>query len=236
MFFLRRLLFRCLSWSAVAAVAVGAYWLGGGTGVAREDAFTPRAVTLREAPGTGMKELREVPLRFTDAAGVPWTAPVGTLTDGASVPRAALWVGGDRFDEAVLKAAILHDAYCQRENADRCPEQYRTRRWEEVHRMFHEALLAGGTAPRKANTLFAAVWLAGPTWPPPQGPDLSAPRIADVVPPDRLAAEFDRCRAFIDREDPTREQLEDWMTARAVALAAGAAPPAAAAPDRPAAR
>ena len=95
--------------------------------------FNPQSVTLTEVAGTELKELVNEPLHFTDSSGVVWTAPEGTLTDGASVPRLALWLTDGRFDSAFLKAAIIHDAYCQTDNADRTPEQYRTRRWQDVH-------------------------------------------------------------------------------------------------------
>ena len=78
---------------------------------------------------------------FVDAMGHAWTAQLGTLTDGASVPRAALPVTNGRFDQRFLKAAVVHDAYCQEDNKD--GPSYQTMPWRAVHKMFHEACLAG---------------------------------------------------------------------------------------------
>ncbi len=180
----------------------------------QRSAFTPDAVTLREAPGTNFKELVDEKLTFIDSAGLEWTAPRGTLTDGASVPRLALWVTDGRFDSHFLKAAVIHDAYCQAENAGRCPEQYQSRPWKAVHRMFHEACLAGGTPQSRARIMFAAVWLGGPRWNDPE-------HSLDSVPQEELLAEFEACKKWIEEKDPTVEKIEAWMEEREVALLAG---------------
>ena len=36
--------------------------------------------------------------------------------------------------------------------------------WPEVHRMFYEGLLVGGTPVARAQLMYAAVWLGGPRW------------------------------------------------------------------------
>ena len=53
---------------------------------------------------------------FSDASGRRWTAPIGTVTDGASIPGLFPRVPGPRLDERFLPAAIVHDAYCARDN------------------------------------------------------------------------------------------------------------------------
>lgn len=176
--------------------------------------FTPNAITLKEVPGTSLKELVDERLVFTDSAGIEWAAPQGTLTDGASVPRLALWVTDGRFDGTFLKAAVIHDAYCQAENAGRCPQQYRTKPWKAVHRMFYEACLAGGTPPTRARIMFAAVWLGGPRWNDPEH-DLSE------APEEALIAEFEACKKWIEKNDPTRAEIEAWMDKREGDLLAG---------------
>jgi hypothetical protein len=101
---------------------------------------------------------------FREPDGTEWLAPTGTRTDGASVPRAFLPVTDGRFDKAFLRAAIVHDAYCQQENEAVTPEQYRTRPWRDTHKMFYRACRAGGTSESLASAMFAAVWLRGPRW------------------------------------------------------------------------
>ncbi|MFW2371827.1 MAG: DUF1353 domain-containing protein [Gammaproteobacteria bacterium] len=121
--------------------------------------FTPKAITLREVPGADLKELVDENLVFVDKTGTEWVAPKGTVTDGASVPRLALWMTDGRFAKGFLKAAVVHDAYCQSDNETRSPNQYRAMPWKSVHRMFYEAMIAAGTTPTEARLMFAAVWL-----------------------------------------------------------------------------
>jgi len=194
-------------------------------GCSRGDAFParsgfhPQAITLKEVADFDLKELIDEELVFIDSAGVEWMAPRGTLTDGASVPRLALWVTDGRFDSRFLKAAVIHDAYCQTDNAERCPGQYQTRPWKAVHRMFYEACLAGGTSPAKARIMFAAVWLGGPRW---NDPDHSLERVPD----DALRTEFAACEKWIEKEDPTIAEIETWMEKRETALLAAGNPSA----------
>ncbi len=169
--------------------------------------FTPTAITLKEVPGKNLKELQDDSLRFVDQMGKHWIAPKGTWTDGATVPRLALWFSGGRFEEEFLKAAVVHDAYCQEFNADRCPDQYQKESWKKVHRMFYEACVTGNTNASKAKLMFAAVWLAGPRW---DDPD----RDMQIVPNEVLRAGFDDCKAWIEEDNPTREQIESWMDNR----------------------
>lgn len=175
--------------------------------------FLPEAITLKEVPASELKELMDERLVFIDSAGVEWIAPRGTLTDGASVPRLALWITDGRYDSQFLKAAVIHDAYCQADNSERCPGQYQSRPWKAVHRMFYEACLAGGTDPARARIMFAAVWLGGPRWNDPE-------HILDGVPDDALRTEFAACEKWIEKEDPTVNEIEAWMEKREAALLA----------------
>ena len=81
--------------------------------------FTPEKITLKEVEFDGLElmELEDDSLTFHGPDGVDWVAPKKTLTDGATVPRLALWVTDGRFDSKFLKAAIIHDAFCQTFNS-----------------------------------------------------------------------------------------------------------------------
>ncbi|HLT48118.1 MAG TPA: DUF1353 domain-containing protein [Rubricoccaceae bacterium] len=195
------------TWIAAFATVAAVAGCGGDYPTAPTVGFDPAVVTLREVAGTGFKELVDERLVFVDSAGVAWIAPKGTLTDGASVPRLALWLTDGRYDDGFLKAAVIHDAYCQVDNRDRCPAQYRTRPWRDVHRMFYEAALAGGTPPTLARIMYAAVWLGGPRWDDPA-------RSLDHVPDDALRAVFEDCKRWIEANDPTVEEVEAWMEKR----------------------
>lgn len=169
--------------------------------------FTPSEITLKEVGDTGLKELVDDPLTFTDSSGRTWTAPRGTLTDGASVPRYALAVSDGRFDEKFLKAAVVHDAYCQDINKDRCPEQYRTKPWKDVHRMFYDGCLAGRTPEMRAKIMFAAVWLFGPRW------DDPAAEVNELPEETRLIG-LSGSMNWIEENDPNIEDIESDLEKR----------------------
>lgn len=179
--------------------------------------FTPDRITLKEVEFDGLElmELEDDSLTFHGPDGVDWVAPKGTLTDGATVPRLALWVTDGRFDSKFLKAAIIHDAFCQSFNETRCPEQFHSKPWEAVHRMFYDACVAGGTPPTRAQMMFAAVWLGGPRWN--VEPDGDLENVSDEV----LRAGFDACTEFIEEKSGDEEgdglsleEIETWMDKR----------------------
>lgn len=93
-------------------------------------------------------------VRFTDSAGQVWEAPQGSLVDGASIPRFFWRVIGSPFVGFYRRPSVIHDVYCVT----------RTRPWQDVHRMFHEAMLADGVSREKAAAMFDAVWRFGPRW------------------------------------------------------------------------
>ncbi len=175
--------------------------------------FTPEVITLKEVKDSDLKELVDEWLVFVDSSGTEWTAPKGTRTDGASVPRLALAVTDGRFDRAFLKAAVIHDAYCQVDNETVSPNQYRSRKWRAVHRMFYEASIAGGASETVALSMYAGVWLGGPRW---DDPEHSLDDVSD----ERLRAELEACTAWIEEKNPTVEEVEEWMGRREQALRA----------------
>lgn len=91
---------------------------------------------------------------FVDDSGLGWEAAKDLLTDGASIPPWAQPFVGGPFDHAFIKAAVLHDHYCDRH----------VRSWRKTHRMFHEALLASDVEPVKAGIMYFAVLVGGPKW------------------------------------------------------------------------
>lgn len=176
-----------------------------------QSAFAPASITLKEVAHSHLKELVDEELRFIDSMGTAWIAPKGTLSDGASVPRLALWLDDERFSPHLLKAAVIHDAYCSGENASRAKDQYMRRPWREVHRMFHEALVADGTPPQEAKILFAAVWLSGPRW------DDTAHDLSQI-PEEVLLSEFAACKRWIEESKPDAARIEAWLNQREASL------------------
>ena len=95
-----------------------------------------------------------VPYSYVDQANQVWTAPKGTMVDGASIPKVLWSLVGGPFEGKYRGPSILHDWYCDR----------RTRTWQDVHRMFFHAMLTAGVDRIEAQIIYAAVWAFGPRW------------------------------------------------------------------------
>ncbi|MGV6812711.1 MAG: DUF1353 domain-containing protein [Brevirhabdus sp.] len=144
-------------------------------------------------------------LEFIDNQSRNWTAPPRTLTDGASIPKVFIPVIGDPRSKEFLNAATLHDAYCGIGNEEL--PTFHARRWQEVHRMFYDTLIVGGTPEIKAKVMFAAVYLGGPRW------DESY-RTMTNIPPSTMQAGMVKAKAFIEKENPDLNRLQvylDWL-------------------------
>jgi hypothetical protein len=94
------------------------------------------------------------PFAYIDRAGVRWDAPVGSVVNGASIPRAFWSLIGGPFSGEFRNASVVHDVAC----VDR------TRPWKQVHQMFYEACRCGGVGAVKAKTMYYAVFHYGPRW------------------------------------------------------------------------
>jgi hypothetical protein len=95
--------------------------------------------------------------KYIDPFGRAWVARKGLTSDGASIPRIAHrirapWTGKHRL------AALPHDQAC----VDRVD------RWQDVHRMYWNALKDSGEPFYIVWLMGWAVWLGGPRWKPPQ--------------------------------------------------------------------
>jgi len=98
---------------------------------------------------------------FFDEAEKAWIAPKGAIIDGASIPRMLWSLYGSPFVGKYWKASVVHDVYCvtRREHGTNEVVPH-----EAVHKMFHEACLAAGVKPRKAEKMHWAVREHGPKW------------------------------------------------------------------------
>lgn len=135
-----------------------------------------------------------------------------TFTDGASIPQVFTALVGDPNDPSFANAAALQDAYCGKGNEDL--SQFHSRTWEETHRMFYDSLLVNGTPAAKAKIMFAAVYLAGPR----RGdPTRSLDGVQEVL----LLQEMEWCVRFIQKVDPSRAEIEAWMSKREAGLLSG---------------
>ena len=94
---------------------------------------------------------------FIDGRGVVWTAHIGDVVDGATIPGFAKVIIGGSFNTGYLGASVLHDIYGRSQE----------RPWRDTDRMFYEAMRVNGVNYFKAWAMWSAVYawhLAGNGW------------------------------------------------------------------------
>lgn len=149
-------------------------------------------------------------LEFVDAQGRSWVAPGRTLTDGASIPKIFTSIVGDPTSPEFINAAAVHDAYCGIGNE--AGAYYQEAKWEDVHKMFYDGLIVGGTEEFRAKMMFAAVWLGGPRW--------GTSRTLSHVPVARQQQAMRRTQGFINANQPTLGQLMRFLKRQEAAMLA----------------
>lgn len=102
----------------------------------------PRKMQLEEA------------FSFVDEHGAQWTAPAGSIIDGASIPRPLWYFIGSPFNGHYRRASVIHDVYCVTQS----------RPHKQVHRMFYDAIRADGVSKTKAFLMYAALKVGAPRW------------------------------------------------------------------------
>jgi Protein of unknown function (DUF1353) len=144
----------------VVAVCLGALAANWSAAFAQEGRFEALPIEASwGSDGRTMKVLK--PFAFIDKSNVRWSVPSGTETDGASIPRQFWTIMGGPFEGSYRDAAVVHDRYCD----------LRTRRWEDTHAMFYDAMLATGVGSTRAWLMYKAVERFGPRWPEPVVPE-----------------------------------------------------------------
>lgn len=91
---------------------------------------------------------------YIDPEGLGWEAKAGNVTDGASIPPPFHDSVGRPFDADLVRAAVIHDHYCDRH----------VRSTWATHWVFHEALITSGVSSHRAGLMYAAVLAGGPKW------------------------------------------------------------------------
>lgn len=147
-----------------------------------------------ENDGVTMVLLNE--LRYTDPYGEVWIAPAGSRVNGASVPRAFWGLIGGPFEGKYRNASVLHDvAYDEQ-----------SRPWEEVDRMFYNAMRCSGVGAVTAKTMYYALRRHGRHWKHRQAlpVDASPPARPSALGP----AEVGEIQKWIRANDPNLDQIE----------------------------
>lgn len=162
------------------------------------------------------------PLNFVDAQGANWVAPSRTLTDGASIPKIFVKIVGDPTSPEFINAAAVHDAYCGIGNEGGA--MFHRAKWEDVHVMFYDGLIVGGTSEIRAKIMFAAVWLGGPRWQDPAGAVVSTQGQTDArgvpyfnpldrVPVSRKQEAMRKAKRYIESSRPPLPRLITFLEA-----------------------
>jgi hypothetical protein len=102
----------------------------------------------------GRKMELQKPFAFIDSDELRWGVPKRAQVDGASIPKFLWSITGGPYEGKYRNASVVHDYFCS----------VNTRTWQATHRMFYEAMLVSGVAPRQATIMYAAVRYAGPRW------------------------------------------------------------------------
>uniref|UniRef100_UPI003B3A58F5 DUF1353 domain-containing protein n=1 Tax=Rhodopseudomonas sp. TaxID=1078 RepID=UPI003B3A58F5 len=94
------------------------------------------------------------PYGYRDRACELWLVPAQATIDGASIPQMLWSLLGGPFEGKYRNASVIHDWFCDRRNMP----------WEQVHRIFYEAMLTSGVDEVKAKLMYFAVYYKGPRW------------------------------------------------------------------------
>ncbi len=166
--------------------------------------FDGDPVTKWNPDGRTMTLLTE--LRYTDPQGFVWVAPIGSVVDGASIPRYLWSIMGGPFEGRYRNASVLHDvAYGEHKHP-----------WQDCDRMFYYAMRCSGVSAAEAKTMFSALYRFGHHWKFPikrakpvkyegglvaRGEEI--PRAIPVNP-----EQIDDARDWISDTDPSLDQIE----------------------------
>ena len=166
--------------------------------------YNGEPVTKWNSDGRTMTLLTE--LRYTDPQGEVWVAPIGSVVDGASIPRYLWSIMGGPFEGQYRNASVLHDVAYGKHN----------RPWQDCDRMFYYAMRCSGVSGVEAKTMFYALFRFGHHWKFPirrakpvkyegglvaRGEEI--PRAIPVNP-----AQIDQAQEWISTSDPSLEQIE----------------------------
>lgn len=187
-------------WALLAAAGL---WVQATPAPAQENhgAFVGRVIAEWLEPPQGdsrtMRLLEE--FAYRDPQGRVWKVPPGALIDGASIP-ASLWSPiGSPYTGRYRRASVVHDYFCDKKTAS----------WRAVHRMFYNAMRAGGVPELKAKAMFGAVYQFGPRWTSLSGLGLENGGTQSVALHPRFSsADPAELSDWIETSDPTLEEIE----------------------------
>lgn len=138
---------------------------------------------------------------FRDERGREWRAPSGALLQGWTLPAEMLRLSRLPLESEFRKSAVLHDHF----------SQAKAGRWQDVHRMLYSASQTEGLAPTAAKMLYLAVYASGWRWEPRGSSCYGSCHAAAAMlawRPDATAAELAPLADWVQRSDPSLEQID----------------------------
>ena len=159
------------------------------------------------------------PFWFRDPDGVVWDAPLDSVIDGASIPKALWSTVGSPYTGSYRRASIVHDIACERATGD-------VGKRRTADRMFYHACRAGGCSVAEATLLYVGVrigghWAAVPAWKA-ASPTAAGPRLQRPAADKRVEADFQTAAEAVLAAGPTDDVFEiERRTDAALSVAAG---------------
>jgi len=144
---------------------------------------------------------------YIDTKGKTWLAPKGSVTDGASIPRALWTIAGAPYEGQYREAAVIHDVYCETKSE---PHQ-------DVLRVFYYANRAAGVSAFSSKLLHAGVLAGVPKWS--KGPSNCFAACHAAVPtpgqvesaPAFSEEDAKRLSLWIVETDPTLDEIDAYV-------------------------
>ncbi len=152
---------------------------------------------------------------YVDRSNRQWTAPAGSVVNGASIPSGFWSLIGGPFEGKYRNASVVHDVGC---TEMRQP-------WQDVHQMFYEACRCGGVDDYQAKMMYYAVYHFGPRWEPivesvmePRDngngqvvmQEVAVQRMARIDPPPPTTEEVVQVEAFVAEENPQPDAIRQF--------------------------
>lgn len=140
---------------------------------------------------------------YIDPHGTDWSAPRGSIVNGASIPQAFWSFVGGPWDGAYRQASVVHDVACETMQAS----------WQDTHRMFYEACRCGGVDERTAKLMYWAVYHFGPRW----EPRMATTNAATITRPQRIATasptptQIQLARTYFQQNSPDLDAIPSLM-------------------------
>lgn len=171
-----------------------------------QGSFSGRVVVEWLTGQSPERDMRLVePFAYTDPSGKRWAVPEGAVINGASIPQSVWSLAGSPYTGNYRRASVVHDYYCGSKSET----------WQDVHRMFYYAMVAGGVSVLQAKIFYAAVYAGGPRWKTTVSRNLEGNEEKIIVPQQALYAPslMDETNDWIRSTNPSLEAIEKRLEA-----------------------